>query len=363
MKIIACIDLDYFYTQCEEVLNPSIKGKPVVVCMYSGRSEESGAVATANYVARKYGVKSGMPIKAAKKLLKDIEAYFIPANLELYDSISTRVMDIARKYADAFEQVSVDEAYIDITKISNNDYFSAIDLMKKMKEEIYEKEKLTCSVGIGPTKVIAKIATELKKPNGLECIRPEEIPTKVWPLPVDSLLGVGPKSKIKLESIGVKTIGDLLKVDFTKLVNLFGKKIATYFVLAAQGKETEPIRENYQVKQFSRMITLKSNTLALSEIRPYLEELAKDLSSILKDYKVYAKGISVMAVLDDLSIISKSKLVEKPINSYEEIFKIAEGLLVELIKKSQRLFRRLALRAYEIVSYENIETLEKFIEN
>lgn len=177
------------------------------------------------------------------------------------------------------------------------------------------------------------------------------------------MLGVGPKSKIKLESIGVKTIGDLLKVDFTKLVNLFGKKIATYFVLAAQGKETEPIRENYQVKQFSRMITLKSNTLALSEIRPYLEELAKDLSSILKDYKVYAKGISVMAVLDDLSIISNSKLVEKPINSYEEIFKIAEGLLVELIKKSQRLFRRLALRAYEIVSYENIETLEKFIEN
>lgn len=362
MNIIACLDLDYFYAQCEEVLNPSLKNKPVVVCMFSGRGEEGGAVATANYIARKYGVKSGMSIRAAKKLLKDVEAYFIPANLELYDKISSRVMEIARKYADAFEQVSVDEAYLDITKTSNGDYSEAIELMKKMKSEIYEKEKLTCSVGIGPTKVIAKIATELKKPNGLEMIRPEEIQTKVWPLPVDSLLGVGPKSKIKLEKIGVKTIGDILKVDFTKLITLFGKKIATYYVLAAQGKETEPIRESYQVKQFSRMVTLKSNTLSFNEMRPYLEELSKDLSAILKNYNIKAKGISIMAVLDDLSIISKSKLLDKPTNNELEILKVSEALLVELIKKSPRLFRRLALRAYDLISYEKVESLEKFMQ-
>jgi DNA polymerase IV (DinB-like DNA polymerase) len=134
MRIIACIDLDYFYAQCEEILNPSIKDKPIVVCIYSGRGEEGGAVATANYVARKYGVKSGMAIARAKKLLKDVEAFFIPAKLELYEKISMEVMKIVQKYGDVFEQVSVDEAFLDITKISNENYEKALELMKEMKK-------------------------------------------------------------------------------------------------------------------------------------------------------------------------------------------------------------------------------------
>jgi len=361
MSIIACVDLDYFYAQCEEILNPSIKDKPVVVCIYSGRGKEGGAVATANYIARKYGVKSGIPIKTAKNLLKDVEAYFIPANLDLYEKFSQEVMNIVKKYADVFEQVSVDEAYLDITKQSNSDYKKALEIMLRMKEEIFQKHKLTCTVGIGPSKVIAKIATDLKKPNGIEVITPEEIPLKVWPLSVDSLPGIGPRSKKRLENIGVKTIGDILNADFMKLVSIFGKKISTYFVLAAQGKETEQVKETYEVKQFSRMVTLKNNTLQFNEIKPYLEQLSKELSETLKSNNYFAKGISVMAVLDDLNIISKSKLADKPINSEKDIYKIAEPLLLDLIKRSPRMFRRLALRAYDLISYEGIESLERFV--
>ncbi len=236
MRIIACIDLDYFYAQCEEILNPSIKDKPVIVCIYSGRGEEGGAVATANYIARKYGVKSGMAISRAKKLLEKVEAFFIPARIEIYEKISSRIMTIVQKYGDSFEQVSIDEAFLDITKISNESYENGFELMKKMKEEIYNKEGLTCSVGIGPSKAIAKIASGINKPNGLTLVKPEDIPKVIWPLPVNELLGVGSKTENIMKKLGIKTIGDLANYDPLKLISVFGKKNCYIFYFSFTGK-------------------------------------------------------------------------------------------------------------------------------
>ncbi len=322
MRIIACIDLDYFYAQCEEILNPSIKDKPVIVCIYSGRGEEGGAVATANYIARKYGVKSGMAISRAKKLLEKVEAFFIPARIEIYEKISSRIMTIVQKYGDSFEQVSIDEAFLDITKISNESYENGFELMKKMKEEIYNKEGLTCSVGIGPSKAIAKIASGINKPNGLTLVKPEDIPKVIWPLPVNELLGVGSKTENIMKKLGIKTIGDLANYDPLKLISVFGKKIATYFILASQGKDVEPVKPAEQNKQYSRMITLKESTLNYKEILPYLDTLAKELSSELKYNKVLAKGIGIIAILDDFSTVSKSTILNSPTDSYEEIKEI-----------------------------------------
>jgi DNA polymerase IV (DinB-like DNA polymerase) len=359
MRIIACIDLDYFYAQCEEILNPSIKDKPIVVCIYSGRGEEGGAVATANYVARKYGVKSGMAIARAKKLLKDVEAFFIPAKLELYEKISMEVMKIVQKYGDVFEQVSVDEAFLDITKISNENYEKALELMKEMKKEIFIKEKLTCSVGIGPSKVIAKIASGLNKPNGLTLVKPEDIPKVIWPLPINELPGVGSKTENIMNKLGIKTIGDLANYESLKLISIFGKKIASYFISASQGKDTEPVKPTEQNKQFSRMITLKENTLNFKELLPYLDTLAKELSNDLKYNKVLAKGIGITAILDDFSTVSKSTILNTPTNLYEDIKDIAEKLLRELLPKCNKLIRRISLRAYNLIYlYKSIPLLE-----
>ena len=123
-RIIMLVDLDYFYAQCEEIRNPSIKNKPVVVCVYSGRTEDSGAVSTANYVAREYGVKSGIPISLAKKRLKEVDSVFLPVDHSFYKQISDKIMEILRRHADSFEQVGIDEAYMDVTQRTKTDYDS-----------------------------------------------------------------------------------------------------------------------------------------------------------------------------------------------------------------------------------------------
>jgi len=128
------VDLDYFYAQCEERRNPSLKGKPVVVCVYSGRTEDSGAVSTANYVARKYGVTSGIPISLAKTKLKDVEAVFLPVDKEFYNEISDSIIEILRTYAPLLEQVSVDEAYLDVTRRTTGNYYEAKSWQKQSKK-------------------------------------------------------------------------------------------------------------------------------------------------------------------------------------------------------------------------------------
>jgi len=361
VKIIACIDLDYFYAQCEEVLNPDLKNKPVVVCMYSGRGKEGGAVATCNYVARKYGVKSGIAITRAKQLLKNVEAYFIPARLELYDQISQRVMEIVKKYADTLEIVSVDEAFLDITSRSEEDFNKAENLMRRMKEEIYEREKLTCSVGISFSRVIAKIASGLNKPNGLVVIAPEDLESKIWPLAVEEIPGIGPRTKEILNKLGILTIGDLAKANIMTLIQIFGRKSATYLKLAAEGKDKEEPRESEESKQYSRMATLKENTLSLRDILPYIEELCKDISLTLKQNGKLAKGVGLTAILEDLTTLSKNKTLDQPVNSFEKIFEVAKELLPELISKSNKLFRRISVRVFNLVDITGVKTLEEFV--
>jgi len=130
------VDLDYFFAQCEELRNPTLKNKPVVVGVYSGRTEESGAVSTANYVARSYGVKSGMPLFLAKRRLEGVESVFLPVDHEYYETFSMELMQKLRTYADSFEQVGIDEAYLDITQRVNGDYDLAQELAQQLKSEI-----------------------------------------------------------------------------------------------------------------------------------------------------------------------------------------------------------------------------------
>ena len=174
-RIVLLVDLDYFFAQCEERRNPSIKDKPVVVCVYSGRTEDSGAVSTANYVARNYGVKSGISISLAKKKLKDVNAFFLPVDKKFYKEISDSIMDILRNYVDLFEQVSVDEAYLDVTQRTKENYQRAKQLAVAIKNDILIQQQLTCSIGVGPNKLVAKIAADIRKPDRLTVVKPEQV--------------------------------------------------------------------------------------------------------------------------------------------------------------------------------------------
>src|ERR1700731_1040009 len=198
---------------------------PVLVCVYSGRTDESGAVSTANYKAREHGVKSGMPIALAKRRLDGIEAAFIPMKHEKYETYSERVMNLRRGEVDISEQAGIDEAFFDITKRIGGDYALAAASALEIKAKVFNEEKLTSSIGIGPNKVVAKIASDFKKPNGFTVVRPDEVISFLSPLPIDSINGVGPKTAKLLEENHIKSIADLANTRIEKLKDLFGRKL------------------------------------------------------------------------------------------------------------------------------------------
>jgi DNA polymerase IV (DinB-like DNA polymerase) len=222
-------DFDYFFAQCEELRNPTIKEKPVVVGVYSGRTEESGAVSTSNYIARKYGVKSGMPLFLAKRKLEGTDAVFFKVDHEYYDQISDRIMQIFRGYANSLEQVSVDEAYLDVTDQVEGSFDKAKDYSQKIKADVKLQVGISFTIGVGPNKLIAKIACDSQKPDGLTIVKPQEARTFLEPLDVDRLLGIGKKTSVKMAELGIKTIGDLAKHSCPRLVEIFGKSLGIYF--------------------------------------------------------------------------------------------------------------------------------------
>jgi DNA polymerase IV (DinB-like DNA polymerase) len=241
-RVILHLDLDYFFAQCEEREDPSLRGKPVVVCVYSARGGDSGVVSTANYVARKFGVKSGMPIAWAKKLLKNEEAFFIPIRKEFYQQISDNVMRILHDYADKFEQVSVDEAFLDVTQQVNGDLKRGEALAKEIQGSIRVREGLTCSVGVGPNKLVAKIAAGQRKPDGLVTVQPNEVKDFLSPLQIGVLPGVGKKTEKRMLEKGIKTVGDLAIYRVEELRSVFGKANGTYFFKASKGIDETPVR-------------------------------------------------------------------------------------------------------------------------
>ena len=175
-RIVLHVDFDYFYAQCEELRNPELKSKPVAVCVFSDRGGDSGAIATANYVARKYGVKSGMPIKFAKKRLEQVtDAVFLPTDFDYYSDISQKAMMTMRQYADIFEYVGKDEAFIDVSKRCEVDFNKASHIAQQLKNAVREAVKMTCTVGVSANKLVAKIASDFKKPDGLTIVPPDKI--------------------------------------------------------------------------------------------------------------------------------------------------------------------------------------------
>ena len=228
-RIVLHVDFDYFYAQCEESRNPDLKGKPVVVCIFSDRGGDSGAVATANYTARKFGVKSGIPIAFAKSRLKDsIESVFLSADFDYYSDISSSAMSIIESFADVFEYVGRDEAYLDVTSRTDSDFERASHIAQQLKNEIQKKIKMTCSVGVSPNKLISKIASDYKKPDGLTIIKPTEIMKFLGSLELRKIPGIGKKTESVFTDLNCRIIDDILKFDVFELNKKFGRKTGTY---------------------------------------------------------------------------------------------------------------------------------------
>ena len=342
-RIILHLDLDYFYAQVEEARKPEIKNKPVVICQYSGRSEDSGAVATTNYIARKFNVKSGLAIKTAKKLLQNTDSVFIAANHDLYESISETIMNIIRKYSDKFEQLSIDEACIDISNKINNDYQNATKYGNELKEEIKTLENLTCSIGISPNKLISKMAADSNKPNGTTVILPDNIKDFLFPQKVNKLYGIGPKTNAKLAEFNITTIQELANSERTLLIDEFGQKFGVYLHDSANGIDNEEVKDK-PADQIGRIITLKDDTRDFDLISQSINNLSKDIFNQTLEKNITFKTVSITAIMEDLTIYQRSKSFEIFQNSNDIIITTSQELLRNFLSQESRKLRRIGVR-------------------
>src|SRR3990170_2436688 len=288
-RIIFHVDMNQFFAAVEERMRPEIRGKPVVVGADPKEGKGRGVVSTCNYEARKYGIRSGMPITRAWRLCP--QAVFLPVNYSLYLQVSARIMDILSKHADKFESWGMDEAFLDVSS-RVKDYEEAKRLAHEIKREIYEKEKLTCSIGVGPNKLIAKMASDFQKPDGLTVVKEDEVEQFLAPLPVRKLLWVGRKTEAKLKGIGVNTIGDLASFDPAVLSEMFGV-MGMQMYLMAHGIDKSEVEERTEVKSISHETTFEEDEGDPNVVLAALDELSEEVCKEAVSQNLFFKTVTI----------------------------------------------------------------------
>ncbi|RLG32769.1 DNA polymerase IV [Methanosarcinales archaeon] len=335
MKVILHVDMDCFFSAVEVRENPELKGLPVIVGGRIETEEEKavegfdkrirGVVSTCSYEARDYGIHSGMPLSRAHQLCPD--AKFLPVNMPLYKRVSREIMAILKECADKIEQVSIDEAFLDVsTKV--RDWTDAREYALRIKREILEKEGLTCSIGIAPNKTIAKIASDFVKPDGMTVVEEERAGDFLAPLPVKKIPGVGPKTEQMLKKMGIEQIGQLASCDIQKLVAKFGKA-GKRLHLIANGMDESKVEEEWERKSLSRERTFAEDTSDASVLNNCVDELAKEVFSAIKREGFVFKTVAIKVKFDDFTIHTRAKTLKSFHYDLNMLKKIAKELMME----------------------------------
>ena len=360
-RIIFHIDFDYFYAQCEEIRAPELKTKPVAVCVYSDRGGDSGAIATANYMARKFGVKSGMPIRFAKKRLEERpDTVFLPTDFDYYSDMSEKAMKIIERYADIFEYVGKDEAYLDVSEKTEGSFEKAGHLAQQIKNTIREKVKLTSSIGISPNKLVSKIASDFKKPDGLTIVPPEKVEAFLDPLKIRDIPGIGKKTEEKFSEMKLETISDLKKLDVFSLNQQFGRKGGAYIYNSARGIYDEPVIPRSPNIQYSKIVTLKKDSKDFDFLSENLDELCKEVHEIIRNKDLMFKSVGVQFVQSNLSNKTKSRMLRNPTSSLDELMKTAKQLLKEALEDQTIDVRRLGVKVSELSEMKGQSNIDSY---
>jgi DNA polymerase IV (DinB-like DNA polymerase) len=351
-RIIFHLDMDHFYTAVEERESPKLKGKPVVVGADPKEGRGRGVVSTSNYEARKAGVRSGMPISHAWKLCP--EAVYLPPNFPLYIEASNAVMDIARGYADKFEQWSIDEAFLDVSERVHS-FEDAEALAKQLKREIKLKENLTCSIGVGPNKLVAKIASDFHKPDGLTVVREDEVEAFLAPLPVRKLLWVGKKTEAKLKPMDVETIGDLARLDSSVLTEKFGV-MGMQMYLSAHGIDNSEVEQRTGVKSISHETTFEEDTDETTTVLAALDALCDDVAKETAEQQLFFKTVTIKVRYENFETHTTSKTLPFMTNRPQDLKKTARELLQAYLGRGRKI-RLIGARVSNFVSGEKQKTL------
>jgi len=365
-KIIFHIDFDYFYAQCEEIRKPELRNIPSVVCVYSGREEDSGVVSTCNYEARKYGVKSAMPIRLAKSKLKDVEAIFLPTDMPYYHDISRNAMRIIENYGELFEQVSVDECYVDFTKITNSDFDDAKIFANSLQKNIKDQINLTCSIGVGPNKLISKIASGINKPNGITVVSREHSKNFISNCKIEDIPGVGPKTAKKLESLGIESISDISNKSIFELRDALGYKTATFLVNASNAIDYSQIKVRGTSKQIGKIVTLKKDIANFEQINLTAASLCTSVYENLRNKGQAFRILTIILILENLQHVSFSKSLKLYSASFDELHKNSLFIIKEMINNnsiSLDNIRRMGVVVSDLKDISGQDSLVNYFEN
>ena len=320
-RVILHIDMNCFYASVEMSLNPNLKGKPVAI---AGNPEERrGIIVTSSYEARAKGVKTTMPLWEAKKLCPEL--IVLPPNFDKYRLASQRMFKILADITPLIEPISIDEGYLDISECQH--LGNPIEIANHIQKKILNDLDLPSSIGIGPNKFLAKMASDMKKPLGITILRIRDLEHVLWPLPVNEMYGVGSKTAEKLNLIGVKTIGDLANkdvYDLTQLLGINGERLKN----RANGIDPRPVDPDAvnEFKSIGSSQTLPGDTTNEQEIIELMHKLSRNVEQRMKRRNAVGLSVQIMIRYDDRKTVTRSQKLPRYIDEQKDIFEIAHDL-------------------------------------
>lgn len=323
-RVIFHVDMNSFYASVEMAFDPSLKGKPLAI---AGNPEERrGIVVTSSYEARKFGVKTTMPLWEARKLCPDL--LVMKPTFERYRTASKEMFKILAEVTPLVQPVSIDEGYMDITDCA--DQGSPPEIAERIQQRIYDELDLPCSIGIAPNKFLAKMASDMKKPMGITILRKRDLEHKLWPLPIEEMYGVGSKTAEKLRNIDVETIGDLANhsvLELKRLLGINGERLQN----RANGLDQRPVDPDavHEFKSIGTSTTLPQDTTEDAEIRAVLRRLTNKVEARMKNKKVLARNVQLTIRYYDRKTVSRSKQLSEFIHTSDDLFNVALQLFDE----------------------------------
>jgi DNA polymerase IV len=338
-RIIFHLDMDAFYASVEQRDNPALRGKPVIV---GSPPTQRGVVCAASYEARKFGVRSAMPSATAGRLCP--EGVFVPPRMDKYKAESIKIMDILAQTGAEVEPMSIDEAYLEMTRVvagisavDDQTLYAAVPLAKEIKRKIFSQRQITATIGIASNKLLAKLASDFKKPDGLTLVPERDKVEFLKPLPVRALHGVGRVTEEILHGAGVETVGDLQTYpgDLRALVGSFAARLRAF----AFGEDDRPLALDDTIKSISNEETFLKDTADRKILKKSLLEQAEEVSARLHRKQLAAQTVQVKLRYGDFTTLTRQITVEEPIIDAKEIYRLACFLLAreKLVSRPLRL--------------------------
>ena len=318
-KTIVHLDMDAFYPAVEVLDNPALKGKPVIV----GGTPKRGVVSSASYEARKFGVHSAQPIATAVCLCPD--GIFLPVRMNRYKEVSEQVFEIFFRFTPLVEPLSIDEAFLDVTG-SINLFGDPVEIAKKIKKTVVKETGLTISAGVAPSKFVAKIASDMDKPDGLTVVRPDRVRQFLDPLPIKKMWGVGKVTQEALDRLNVRTFYDLTRVPLKLLERRFGKHGLNMHLLS-MGIDDRAVVPDHDVKSIGHEETFSHDILDIGEAKKELLSLADKVARRMRKKETTGRTITLKVKYDDFVQITRSATLPKPTNDGPEIYSTICSLL------------------------------------